>query len=126
VIAGASQAETVLDVTPDRRNSFPPADEKLLGRLQERLLVTVHLASSDPRFVDLDRKILARLKRAMPQVAVRIAEPDQASLLGRRRRRKLWRDRPDLSRKERHDTIDRRGRNPAHSLRPRRGQCTPA
>jgi hypothetical protein len=81
LIGGAAQAATVLDVTPDRRNSFPPADEQLLGRLRERLFVTVHMAPSDPRVADLDRKVLARLKRAMPQVTVRIAGSDQASLL---------------------------------------------
>jgi ABC-2 type transport system permease protein len=82
LITGASQAKTVLDVTADRRNSFPLADEKLLGQLPERLLVTVHMASSDPRLVDLDRKVLARLKRAMPQVTVRIAEQGKAGPLG--------------------------------------------
>jgi ABC-type transport system involved in multi-copper enzyme maturation permease subunit len=82
VISGAAQAKTVLDVTPDRRNSFPLADEKLLGQLEERLFVTVHMASSDPRVVDLDRKVLARLKRAMPRVTIRIAEPGQASPFG--------------------------------------------
>jgi ABC-2 type transport system permease protein len=79
LITGAVQAKTVLDVTPDLRNSFPLADEKLLGQLQERLLVTVHMASSDPRLVDLDRKVLARLKRAMPWVTIGIAEPGQTS-----------------------------------------------
>jgi ABC-2 type transport system permease protein len=82
LIGGAAQARTVLDVTPDRRNSLPAADEKLLGQLHERLLVTVHMASSDPRLVDLDRKVLARLKRAMPWVTVRIAEPGQTSPFG--------------------------------------------
>jgi ABC-type transport system involved in multi-copper enzyme maturation permease subunit len=82
VISGAARARTVLDVTPDRRNSFPLADEKLLGQLRERLLVTVHMATSDPRLVDLDRKVLARLKRAMPRVSIRIAEPSQANLFG--------------------------------------------
>jgi ABC-type transport system involved in multi-copper enzyme maturation permease subunit len=82
LITASAQAKTVLDVTPDRRNSFPLADEKMLGQLQERLLVTVHMASSDPRLVDLDRKVLARLKRAMPRVSTRIAEPSQANLFG--------------------------------------------
>jgi hypothetical protein len=82
LIGGAAQAKTVLDITPDRRNSFPLADEKLLGQLQDRLLVTVHMAFSDPRLVDLDRKVLARLKRAMPWVAVRIAEPGQTNPFG--------------------------------------------
>src|SRR5262249_14123683 len=66
--AVAPQANAVLDVTPDRRNSFPLADEQLLRQLPEQLLVTVHMASSDPRLTDLDRKVLARLKRAMPRV----------------------------------------------------------
>src|SRR6202022_3988316 len=79
LIGGAAQARTVLDVTPDRRNSFALADEKLLGQLQERLLVTVHMAPSDPRLVDLDRKVLARVKRAMPSVTIRIAEPGQTN-----------------------------------------------
>jgi ABC-2 type transport system permease protein len=82
LISGAAQAKTVLDVTPDRRNSFPLSDEKLLGQLQDRLLVTVHMASSDPRLVDLDRKVLARLKRAMPRVTIQIAEPGQTSPFG--------------------------------------------
>jgi ABC-2 type transport system permease protein len=82
VSALAAQAETVLDVTPDRRNSFPLADEQLLGQLPERLLVTVHMTASDPRLTDLDRKVLARLKRAMPRVTVRIAEEGKAGPFG--------------------------------------------
>jgi hypothetical protein len=81
-IGTTAQVKTVLDVTPDRRNSFPPADEHLLGQLRDRLSVTVHMTSSDPRVADLDRKILARLKRAMPKVAVRIADSSEASPLG--------------------------------------------
>src|SRR3984893_12761832 len=82
LIAMASQATTVLDVTPDRRNSFALADEQLLGQLPERLLVTVHMASSDPRVADLDRKVLARLKRAMSRVTVQIAEEGSGGLFG--------------------------------------------
>jgi len=82
VIAVAAQAKTVLDVTPDRRNSFPLPDEQLLGKLSERLLVTVHMTSSDPRLTDLDRNVLARLKRAMPRVTVRIAEEGKTGPFG--------------------------------------------
>jgi ABC-type transport system involved in multi-copper enzyme maturation permease subunit len=82
LIGGAAQAAIALDVTPDRRNSFPPADEQLLRGLGERLFITVHMVPSDPRVVDLDRKVLARLKRAMPRVTVRIADSGQASPLG--------------------------------------------
>jgi hypothetical protein len=82
LIGGAAQARTVLDVTPDRRNSFPLTDETLLAQLQERLLVTAHMASSDPRLFDLDRKVLARLKRVMPRVTIQIAEPGQTNPFG--------------------------------------------
>ena len=82
LIGGVAQTNIVLDITPDRRNSFPPGDEQLLGRLGERLFVTVHMASSDPRVADLDRKVLARLKRTMPRVTVQIADSGQASPLG--------------------------------------------
>jgi ABC-type transport system involved in multi-copper enzyme maturation permease subunit len=80
LIGGAAQVNTVLDVTPDRRNSFPPADEHLLGQLRDRLSVTVHMTSSDPRVIDLDRKVLARLKHAMPRVTVEIADSSQTTL----------------------------------------------
>ena len=82
LIGGVALTNIVLDITPDRRNSFPPGDEQLLGRLGERLFVTVHMASSDPRVADLDRKVLARLKRTMPRVTVQIADSGQASPLG--------------------------------------------
>src|SRR6266481_5716617 len=82
LIGGAAQPKTVLDATPDRRNSFPLADEEVLGELRERLFVTVHIAASDPRVADLDRKVLARLKRAMPRVTVWIGEHDKASPFG--------------------------------------------
>ena len=78
----AVQAKTVFDVTPDRRNSFPLSDERLLAQLGERLLVTVHMAISDPRVADLDRKVLDRLKRAMPRVTVKIDEPANAGAFG--------------------------------------------
>src|SRR5438045_9637754 len=52
------------------------------AQLQERFLVTIHMSTSAPRLVDLDRKVLARLKRAMPRVSIRIAEPGQANLFG--------------------------------------------
>ena len=44
--------------------------------------MTVHMAFTDPRLVDLDRKVLARVKRAMPWVTIRIAEPGQTNPFG--------------------------------------------
>ena len=66
-----------VDVTEDRRNSFPAADQELLATLRLPLLVTVHLASEDPRYADLQRNVLAKLERAMPNVSVTLAGPRQ-------------------------------------------------
>jgi ABC-2 type transport system permease protein len=66
---------STVDVTEDRRNSFPAADQRLLGTLRLPLLVTVHLAPEDPRYVDLQRNVLAKLERAMPSVSVALAKP---------------------------------------------------
>jgi hypothetical protein len=62
-----------VDVTEDRRNSFPVADQKLLATLSLPLRVTVHLAPEDPRYIDLQRNVLAKLDRAMPSVSVVLA-----------------------------------------------------
>src|SRR5262249_52933796 len=61
------------DMTEDRRNSFPLADERLLPTLTAPLEIIVHLAPEDPRYVDLQRNVLAKLERAMPQLTIRIA-----------------------------------------------------
>ncbi len=73
VLAGASRIGLSFDVTEDRRNSFPLADQRLLATLMQPLTVTVHLAPEDPRYVDLNRNVLAKLERAMPNVTLRLA-----------------------------------------------------
>jgi hypothetical protein len=73
----AAQINLSVDVTEDHRNSFPPADERALAALAERLVVTVHLAPEDPRYADLQRNVLAKLGRAMPRVTIRLADKRQ-------------------------------------------------
>jgi ABC-2 type transport system permease protein len=68
-----TQIKLTLDVTEDQRNSFPIADRHLLATLPEPLVVMVHLASEDPRYADLQRNVLAKLERAMPNVTIRLA-----------------------------------------------------
>ena len=65
------------DLSEDRRNSFPAADERVLPQLREPLIVTVHLAPEDPRYTDLKRNVLAKLERALPNVAIRFAGRQQ-------------------------------------------------
>jgi ABC-2 type transport system permease protein len=73
-----TQIRQSIDVTEDRRNSFALADQRALAELREPLLITVHLAPEDPRYVDLRRNVLAKLDRAVPNVSVRLASAGQS------------------------------------------------
>jgi len=73
-----SQFKTSIDVTEDRRNSFAVADANQLAKLAEPLAVTVHLAPEDPRYIDLQRNVLAKLERTMPHVSIRLATTRQS------------------------------------------------
>ena len=72
-LAIATQVGTSIDVTEDRRNSFSPADQRLLATLRLPLVVTVHLVPEDPRYVDLQRNVLGKLERAVPNVSIVLA-----------------------------------------------------
>ena len=69
----ATQIRLSADLAEDRRNSFPAADQRELAKLNEPLVVTVHLAPEDPRYADLRRNVLAKLERVMPRVNIRLA-----------------------------------------------------
>jgi len=73
VLGWATQIRTSIDVTEDRRNSFSVADQRALPKLTEPLLITVHLAPEDPRYADLNRNVLAKLERTLPNVVIRLA-----------------------------------------------------
>jgi ABC-type transport system involved in multi-copper enzyme maturation permease subunit len=73
VLALIAQIGFSRDVTEDRRNSFPSADARALAKLSEPLRVSVNLAPEDPRFIDLQRNVLSKLERAVPDVEIRIA-----------------------------------------------------
>ncbi len=81
VVAAAAQVRWSIDVTEDRRNSFPLADERALPQLKAALAITVHLAPEDPRYADLRGNVLSRLERVMPGVAIRLAG-EQHSVIG--------------------------------------------
>jgi ABC-2 type transport system permease protein len=74
----ATQIKLTFDVTEDRRNSFPVADQRLLASLAQPLVVTVHLAREDPRYADLQRNVLAKLERATPNMSIRLAGERQS------------------------------------------------
>ena len=73
VIACSTQLGRSVDVTEDRRNSFPAADQRALAQLREPLMIAVHLVPEDPRYVDLRRNVLSKLERVLPNVTIRLA-----------------------------------------------------
>src|SRR3954453_20980519 len=82
MLGAAAQVRLTIDVTEDRRNSFPAADQKLLTTLRLPLFVTVRLAPEDPRYADLQRNVLAKLDRAMPNVSATLARRRQGLASG--------------------------------------------
>jgi ABC-2 type transport system permease protein len=78
VVAAVTQLRLSVDLTEDRRNSFPAADQRALRGLHEPLLITVHLAPEDPRYADLRRNVLAKLERTLPNVTIRLATSGQS------------------------------------------------
>jgi ABC-type transport system involved in multi-copper enzyme maturation permease subunit len=78
VIGLSTQVRLTLDLAEDRHNSFPAADQRALAELREPLIITVHLAPEDPRYVDLRRNVLSKLQRVMPDVTIRLATLGQS------------------------------------------------
>ena len=82
VLGLASQLRFSLDASEDRRYSFSAADQAALAKLTGPLAITVHLAPEDPRYVDFRRNVLAKLERALPHLAVRLAHERQGVATG--------------------------------------------
>lgn len=58
------------DLSEQRYNSLPRADEAALRALPEPLHIRAYLAVEDPRRVDLDRRVLSKLRRLLPTLEV--------------------------------------------------------
>jgi hypothetical protein len=71
VVVAGSAAWPSWDLSENRMNSFPEADEVALAQIRTPLGIEVHLAPEDPRRADLDRKAIAKLRRVMPAMHVR-------------------------------------------------------
>jgi hypothetical protein len=69
-IVAATFVTASRDLSENRMNSFPKADEEALERIHEPLRIEAHLAAEDPRRVDLERRALSKLRRVMPKVQV--------------------------------------------------------
>lgn len=73
---------TYADLTEDRRNSFNPADERALHDLTGELHLTIYMIPQDSRLRELERNILAKLRRTVPHLSVEYADTGRAGVLG--------------------------------------------
>jgi hypothetical protein len=80
VMFGAASLQTSWDLSENRRNSFPPADDAALRRVQEPLRVTVFLSPEDPRMTDLELNVLKKLRRNLTHFEVNYAANSQTGL----------------------------------------------
>ncbi len=81
-LAVASLISSAVDVSEDRRNSFNPADEAALTRMDQGLTITLHLTPEDSRALEYATNVLAKLKRIVPGLTVRWAETSKAGIFG--------------------------------------------
>jgi ABC-type transport system involved in multi-copper enzyme maturation permease subunit len=80
VMLGAAQLRTSWDLSENRRNSFPRADEAALGKIKEPLRLTVILSPEDPRLTDFEQNVLRKLRRNLSHLEVIYAANSQTGL----------------------------------------------
>jgi ABC-2 family transporter len=71
LLVAGSTASRSWDMSESRLNSFSRADEQTLRSIPGAISMEVHLAPEDPRRVDLDRRVIAKLRRVRPDLNVR-------------------------------------------------------
>jgi plastocyanin/ABC-type transport system involved in multi-copper enzyme maturation permease subunit len=86
-VAAAAIALAVLfpayaDVSENRRSSFNPADERALRQMDQGLRVSVYLSPTDTRRHDLDRNVLSKLGRSVPNLVVDEPSTGTSGLFG--------------------------------------------
>ncbi len=79
-IAGVSTFRAGWDLSEDRRSSFPRADEAALSRIEQPVRVSANLAAEDPRLTDLERNVLSKLRRVLPDFSVTLAAAGRSGL----------------------------------------------
>ena len=79
-VIGVTVASAHIDMTEDRRNSFPPSETAGLRQLTAPLDVIVRLAPEDPRLVDFERGVLGKLRRTVRRMNVAIESESRTGL----------------------------------------------
>jgi ABC-2 type transport system permease protein len=80
VMFGAASLRASWDLSENRRNSFPPADEAALRQIQDPLQITVILAPEDPRLTDFEQNVLRKLRRNLLHLQVNYTAGSQTGL----------------------------------------------
>ncbi len=76
------QMPRYVDVTENHKHSFNPAHTHALQQMNEPLKITVHLSSEDSRRFDLEKKVLSKLRRIVPNLELVFPENQAAGLFG--------------------------------------------
>ncbi|MGZ3461560.1 MAG: hypothetical protein ACXU86_23975, partial [Archangium sp.] len=86
----ASRLRGAWDVSENRRHSFSAADETALRGIREPLRISVHLAPEDPRLLDLERGVLDKLRRVMPELEVSYTARSHSGLFEEEGYGEIW------------------------------------
>ncbi len=85
----AASIPASLDVSENRRNSFPPETAATLQQIRAPLKITTHLAAEDSRLADLERNVFAKLKRVL-KVEIDSAATSRTGLFEGDRYGEIW------------------------------------
>ena len=69
-----------LDLSENRHHSFSAADNRALAQLKNPLIITIHLSARDSRLQDLQKGVLTKLHRTVPDLRVHFAATEDAVL----------------------------------------------
>ncbi len=81
-LAGAMRIPGCLDVTENQRHSFNPADTRALQKMNKELTLTIHLNPGDSRLLDMEKGILAKLRRTVAQLNIQYVQDTSTGLFG--------------------------------------------
>jgi ABC-type transport system involved in multi-copper enzyme maturation permease subunit len=79
---GLARFPVYADVSENRRNSFNPADERALRELNQPLQITIYLSPEDSRLVEMERGVLAKLRRVVPDLRVVYGDVGNTGIFG--------------------------------------------
>lgn len=71
-----------LDLSEDRRNSFPKGHELILKQIPGEIKIRVALSPDDPRYKDFKKNVLSKLERTVQGLSVDLVSTAKSELFG--------------------------------------------